>query len=158
MFCSNACMHANKKQQFVHSCRQQKATVCSLMPLGSDVLQVEQNTTTRWRWNRIARRFIDPSSSNASSLAFSPLPGPLPSISLSLEEWSYRYIYTYNIQIRLLINIVIKSLLDCYWIAWIANHLLSPIVPYWYRLVLSDPSQMNQAGPAQDPSNRIRPM
>ena len=54
----------------------------------------------------------------------------------------------------MLIYIVITSLLECYWIAWIANHLLSPIVPYWYRLVLADPSQMNQAGPAQDPRRR----
>ena len=29
-----------------------------------------------------------------------------------------------NKQIRLLIHVVIKSFLDCYWIAWIANHLL----------------------------------
>ena len=38
-----------------------------------------------------------------------------------------------------------KSLSDCYWVAWIANHLLDllpigPIAPYWYRLVLSNPS------------------
>ena len=42
-------------------------------------------------------------------------------------------------------------------IAWIANHLLDllpigRIAPYWYLLVLPDPSQMNQAGPAQAPA------
>ncbi len=59
----------------------------------------------------------------------------------------YIYIYIHtniNIQIGLSIDIVIKSLLDCYWIAWIANHLLDllpigPIAPtLCSRLCVSD--------------------
>ena len=62
------------------------------------------------------------------------------------------YIYIHvNIQIGLLIDIVVKSLLDCYWIdgllvTYCTYCLLDQFPPYWYRLMLPDPSQMNQAG------------